>query len=165
TLYAALYMVEITRMLLGECDPNPRVFDLLSAALGRLDRDDAPMQAVIAFFQWRLLHHIGLAGEMDHCVSCGRAMTELRSADIRRGVYFTSGQGGLLCRNCQSARTEKRHAGPNVLAGLMALRALDRRQKATLSEHQAAAVNDLLAYHVIYQLGKTPKMLRHIRQT
>ena len=154
-LNAALYMLEITRMLLAEGDPHPPVFDLLSAALGRLDRDDAPTQAVLAYFQWRLLRHAGLLGEMDRCVDCGQAVG-------RQGNYFTSQAGGMLCQQCQSGRTEKRRVGLHALAGVEALRAMDRKQNAQLLPQQSIAVNRLLAYHLSYQLGKTPKMLRHI---
>ncbi len=78
-------------------------------------------------------------------------------------MHFTSREGGLLCRNCENAWTEKRLVTPRALAALATLRAMDRRQKTTLTEDQSAAVNDLLAYHISYQFGKTPKMLRHVR--
>ena len=155
-LNTALYMLEVTRMLLAEGDPHPRAFDLLSAALGRLDRDNAPTQAVLAYFQWRLLRQVGLLGEMDRCVGCG--------GDIGpRQACFTSRDGGLLCQDCQNARTEKRRVSGQALAGVRALRAMDRQRGGQLTVEQALAVNDLLAYHISYQSGKTPKMLRHIR--
>jgi len=155
-LNAALYMVEVTRMLLAEGDPHPAVHDLLSAALARLDRDEAPTQAVLAYFQWRLLRHVGILGEMDHCVGCGEQVGS-------GSAWFTSKEGGLLCRKCQNAWTEKRRLGHDALAGIGALRAMDDRKKASLTGEQAAAVNDLLAYHIAYQFGKAPRMLRHVR--
>ena len=147
-------MMEAASLLLAEADPHPEVFDLLAAALRRLDDAESPVQAVLAFFQWRLLRHVGLLGEMSRCVACG-------AEAAGRGVYFTSQEGGLLCRACESSRTEKRAVGSAALAGLAALHATDRGQKVSLSEPQAAAVNDLLAYHIGYQLGKMPKMLRY----
>ena len=154
-LDAALYMLEVTRMLLAEADPHPAAFDLLSAALTRLEKPDAPTQAVLAFFQWRLLRQVGLLGEMDACVSCGRP------AESR--VVFSSRQGGFLCGQCRGAAEESRAVAAPALAGVAALRAMDRRRPATLAEDQAAAVNELLAYHLSYQLGKSPRMLRHVR--
>ncbi len=156
-LNAAIYMVEITRMLLAEADPHPPVFDLLVAALARLDREDAPPQAVLAYFQWRTLRHVGLLGEMDRCVGCGAAIPTVPA-------YFTSGEGGLLCRDCEPGQTEKWALTHKAHIGILALRAMDRRQPARLDEDGAAAVNDLLAYHISYQLGKAPKMLRHVRR-
>ena len=52
------------------------MFDLLHNALVRLGQSDAPTGAVLAYFQWRLLRHVGLMGELKNCVSCGRAVAE-----------------------------------------------------------------------------------------
>ncbi len=154
-LDAALFMVEITRMLLAESDPHPAAFDLLSAALTRLEKPDAPVQAVLAYFQWRLLRLVGLLGEMDSCSSCGRVIGQGR-------VNFSSKLGGFVCPACRLEGTDYRAVSPAAMAGVAALNAMDKRQPATLTEDQAAAVNELLAYHLSYQLGKSPRMLRHI---
>ncbi len=154
-LNGALYMVEITRMLLAEGDPYPPVFDLLAAALDRLDKPEAPVAAVLAYFQWRLLGHVGLLGEMSHCLNCGRPLD-------RRRTYFTSREGGMLCRECEGGWTEKRHVSGDALAAVAALTAMQQRRPATLSEPQALAVLDLLTYHLSYQLGRTPRMFRYI---
>lgn len=152
---AALYMLEVTHLLLAEADPHEKVYDLLSAALRRLDQPDAPAQAVLAFFQWRLLRHVGLLGAMDACASCGQP--------VGRGeVHFSSREGGLLCRACEAARTEKFPLSPAALAALEALRAIDRGRRTALAETHAAAVNKLLAYHISYQLAKPLKTLRYI---
>ncbi len=155
-LNAALYMLEVTRMLLAEHDPHPPVFDLLSAALARLDRPEAPVRAVLAYFQWRLLRHVGLLGDMDRCLNCGGAVGG-------RVTYFTSREGGLLCRDCEGGWTEKRSVTDHALSGIAVLTAMESRRPATLDDLQADAVMDLLVYHLGYQLGKTPRMLRYIR--
>ncbi|NLF33223.1 MAG: DNA repair protein RecO [Planctomycetes bacterium] len=154
-LNGALYMLEITRMLLAEGDPHPPVYDLLAAALDRLDRPDAPTAAVLAYFQWRLLLHVGLLGEMGRCLNCGRPLD-------RRGTYFTSREGGMLCRDCEGGWTEKRQVGGEALAGIAAMTAMQRRQPASLTEPQALAVLDLLTYHLSYQLGRSPRMFRYV---
>lgn len=155
-LYAALYMIEVTRMLLAEGDPHPPVFDLLSAALARLDRPDAPTAAVLTYFQWRLLRNIGLLGEMTHCLNCGGPVGE-------QGTYFTSREGGLLCRDCEAGWTEKRVVGPRALRGVALLTAMENRRAAPLDAEAVDAVMDLLAYHLSYQFGKEPRMLRYVR--
>ncbi len=155
-LNAALYMAETTAMLLAEGDPHANVFDLLSAALHRLDRGEAPTRAVLAYFQWRAMRYVGLLGTMDRCVACGGPLGAA-------GVYFSSREGGPLCRNCESARTEKIPLPRPALAGIAALAAMDRREQAALDETAAAAVIDLLAYHLTYLLGRSPRMLRYVR--
>ena len=101
-------------MLLAEGDPHPAVFDLLSAALGRLDHPGAPAMAVLAYFQWRLLQHVGVLGDMAACVNCGRSISPAR-------VYFTSREGGLLCGKCSGNWSEKRPVTSKCLAGIEAL--------------------------------------------
>ncbi|MFW6145949.1 MAG: DNA repair protein RecO [Planctomycetota bacterium] len=154
-LNGALYMVEITRMLLAEGDPHPPVYDLLTAALDRLDKPDAPVAAVLAYFQWRLLLHVGLLGEMGHCLNCGRPLD-------RRGTYFTSREGGMLCPDCEGGWTEKRPVTRDALGGITALTAMQQRRPATLTDAQALAALDLLTYHLSYQLGRTPRMFHYV---
>lgn len=158
TINAALYMVEITSLLVAEVDPHPEAFDLMSAALRRMDQPDAPAQAVLAFYQWRLLQHVGLLGEMSNCLACGKLASGI-------GVHFSSHDGGLYCPDCHAtALMDKRFVPPYAQAGLAVLRALDRGQKSTLTETQASAVNTLLAYHISYQLGRPLRMLPYIRR-
>ena len=54
-LNTSLYMLELVHEMLAEGDPHPSVFDLLQRALERMGQDDAPIPAVLAYFQWRLL--------------------------------------------------------------------------------------------------------------
>ena len=152
-LNAGLYMLELCGATLAESDPHPQVFDLLHNALHRLGQADAVPQAVLAYFQWRLARHVGLLGELTACAACGGQVSA-------RGVYFSSSQGGLLCRNCEPAATEKYAVGPAALSALGALAAAEAGKKAQLAERQAAAANALLAYHMQYQLGRPLKSAR-----
>jgi len=164
-LNAALYMIELAGSLLAESDPHPGAFDLLHNALARLGAADAPVAAVLAYFQWRMLRHVGLLGQLRACMACGRAV-----APGGREAYFSSLRGGLLCRACEGAEAEKYRLDADALAGLALLAAAaaggGRTQtgaggRAALPEPQASAVNRLLAYHAAHQLGKPLKMARH----
>jgi len=167
-LNTGLCMLELSGALLAEQDPAPEVFDLLSKALVRLGQADASPPAVLAYFQWRLLRYVGLLGELTECVSCGepfgRGVRGRRSAfgDSSAGVYFSSAAGGLLCRNCESAVTEKRAVAPAALAGIAALAAAEAGKRPKLPDKQAHAINAMLAYHVEYQLGKRLKTARDV---
>ncbi|HUT01764.1 MAG TPA: DNA repair protein RecO [Phycisphaerae bacterium] len=159
-LNAALLMIELVGEMLPEADPHPEVFDLLHNGLARLGQPDAPVPAVLAYFQWRMLKHVGLLGELDRCVACGRGVV----APHRRGagdVYFSSLEGGLICGGCESALTEKYHLDGATLAGLAALAAAGAGRKVSLPDKQAHGVSRLLAYHATQQLGKPLKMARH----
>ena len=156
-LHTGLYMLELCGALLAEDDPHPEVFDLLHNALGRLAQPDSAPPAVLAYFQYRLLRHAGLLGAMDACVACGAKVS-------LGGVYFSSSAGGLLCRGCEAAEPEKYAVSPAALAGLAALAAAQAGRRPTFPQKQAHAVNDLLIYHIEYQLGKRLRTARYVRQ-
>jgi len=153
-LNAVLYMIELVSQLLGVGDPHPAAFDLLHNALGRLGETGGNVGAILAYFQWRLLRHVGLLGELNSCVSCGRKAGG-------RGVYFSSLQGGLLCRECEGAAAEKYRLDGATLAGLAAIAAAEAGARVKLPDKQALGVNRLLAYHAAQQLGRPLKMARH----
>ena len=159
-LNTALYMIELVAALLAEADPHPEVFELLHNALGRLGAPEAPAPAVLAYFQWRLLRNVGLMGELDTCVACGRAIAQA-AGHARRGVCFSAHEGGLLCADCEAPEAGKRRVSPSGLAGLAALAAVAAGKKVSLPPSQAQEVNRLLAYYVTYHLGKPLKMARH----
>lgn len=159
TLNTALYMIEIVNALLAENDPHPEVFTLLSNSLDRMGHNDAPRQAVLCWFQWRLLRHVGLLGGLDSCVACNMDVLSMAAEKI---CYFTSRHGGLLCSRCLAPDGERTQVEPNVLAGLAALAAAETGKKVALPEHQAAPVTKLLNYHIAQQLNKMPKMAKYI---
>jgi DNA repair protein RecO (recombination protein O) len=157
-LNTSLYMLELVHEMLAEGDPHRAVFDLLHRALERLGQDDAPIPAVLAYFQWRLLRHVGLLGGLDACCACGASVREMSP---RAGVYFSSRQGGLLCDGCEGGEREKFRLEPATLGALATLAAAEGGQRAVLPDAQARSVNRLLGYHVTQQLGKRLKMTRH----
>ena len=159
-LNAAMYMIELAEAMLAEADPHPEVFDLLHNSLSRLGEPDAPVAAVLAYTQWRLLRHVGLLGELGQCVSCGGTVIGA-GGKAARDVYFSSEQGGLLCGACEAATAEKFRADGPTLAGAAALSAAEAGRKVRLPDSQATAVSRLLAYHINHQLGRSLKMTKH----
>ena len=148
-LNVSLYMIELVTKMLPEGDPYPSIFDLLHNALGRLGESDSPVEAVLAFFQWRFLRHVGLLGELGSCVGCGTAVMETSK---NAGIYFSSQQGGILCPACCDATNEKIRITPPCLSAISALLTVTLGQKASLPESQAVEVNRLLGYHITQQV-------------
>ena len=160
-LNTALYMLELVGAMCAEADPHPEVFDLLHNALTRMEQPASPVAAVLAYFQWRLLKHAGLLGQLTQCAECGRRVNgNIRTP--RDEVYFSSRVGGILCRACEGSAIEKYRINGDTLAGLAAMRAAQAGTKVTLSEAQAQAVSRTLAYHINQQLGKPLKMARYV---
>ena len=167
-LYTAMYMLELTGALLPEADPHPEVFDLLHNALSRLNQPDAPVQAVLAYFQWRLLRRAGLLGDLGACTSCGvdlpapsQQSTGESGAMESRPVYFHSAQGGLLCGTCEGAVQDKYRLDVPTRLALEALARAESGRRTALSDDQARAANRLLHYHAEYQLGKPIRTSRY----
>ncbi len=162
-LNSALYMIELAGAMLAEDDPHPELFDLLHNALERLAHDDAPLRAVQAYYQWRLLRNVGLLGDLDSCVSCGLAIRPTETGETQASeTCFCSRLGGLLCPSCETSEAEKYRLDGATLAGLGALADAEAGKKASLDETQAASVSRLLAYHSAHQLGRHLKMERYV---
>ena len=159
-LNAGLMMIEMVGELLPEADPHAEVFDLLHNGLARLGQPDAPVPAVLAYFQWRLLRHVGLLGELERCAACGG---QLGAPGGRRmpEVHFSSTEGGLICGGCEASLPEKYRLDGATLAGLATLAAARAGKKVTMSDKQANGVNRMLAYHTAHQLGKLLKTARY----
>ena len=164
-LNAALYVIELTGQMLMEADPHPEVYDLLHNALVRLGEPDVSVPAVLAYYQWRFLRYVGLLGDLRACVECGRSFAD-PAPRTRREVYFSSGHGGLLCRDCEPPVIEKFHVSGAAMGGLAALHAAQAGRaagrKVSLPPAQANAVSRLLSYHITQQLGKPLRLARHV---
>ncbi len=137
-LHAAQYAAEITAGLTEDWDPHPDLFDGLVTMMERLSTASEVSGAVVEF-QRKLLTSIGSMPRFAACVVCGRPISP------RGPVYFSSFEGGLLCRDCEPARTEKRQVNPASLAALR-------------GESSAAGVGafDILNYHLGHLMGRAP---------
>ena len=143
-LYAAQYAVEITSELTTELDPHPVIFDALVNLLAESCTLSQPL-AMLCGFQRTLLIEIGLMPKMDCCVGCGSTL-DLQSD---QPAYFSSHEGGLLCRNCEPAQVEKR-AVPSSAARAVAT--------GQITAEIAVAAFDLLNYHISHLMNKEPKL-------
>ena len=161
-LNAGLYALEIVNASVHEGDVHAEVFDLLHNTLTRLGQTDAPVAAVLAYFQWRLLRHMGLLGQLHTCVTCGGEKGS-------RSLFFSSALGGVVCERCSHTAPDKTPVDAETLAGLLAVAAaesgrfdkLRTSRRTALPGPAAAKVNRLLCYHISHQLGHRPKMARH----
>jgi DNA repair protein RecO (recombination protein O) len=145
--YAAQYAAEITSHLTEVQDPHADLFDGLHRFILSLDRGDA-LRELVAYL-WLVLTEVGLRPELSCCVSCRR--------DIADGdpLYFSSRQGGALCRDCEPAAIEKRRISYAVARSLVTPD--DNRTATTLPTF------DLLDYHMTEILTRPPKLSPMLR--
>jgi len=135
-LHGAEYAVEITGQLTEDWDPHEGLFDLLTTCLTELSEADEPLGAVV-IYQAALLTTVGSMPVFDVCVRCRRE-TDL--------VCFSSFEGGMACRSCESALKERRRVLPATLDVL--------RGRATPRSAEGAFA--LLNYHIAHLMGRSP---------
>jgi DNA repair protein RecO (recombination protein O) len=109
--YAGQYAAEVTSQLLETHDPHPALFDGLHRLLLSLKTGD-PLRPLVTYL-WLLLNEIGLRPELSRCVNCSR--------DVHgdANLYFSSRQGGAICRDCEPAIIEKRRIAHGVVDELV----------------------------------------------
>jgi DNA repair protein RecO (recombination protein O) len=95
TLLAGFTVAETLREAVQEEQPDSGLYEAacgVLAELGTAPRTDA----VLAAFEWRLLHHIGFGPRLDECAGC--------EGPIPPGAApFAPAFGGTLCRSCLPA--------------------------------------------------------------
>jgi len=100
-------------------------------------------------FQRSLLIEIGLMPQGESCVGCRSAITP----DRAEGVYFTSHEGGLLCRDCEASHVEKRRASPSVIRVLSG---------GPIDDPPAGELFALLNYHISHLMHKEPRLAKFV---
>ena len=143
-LYAAQYAAETTAALTEDWDPHQGLYEVLIDVLSNLAAADE-VSSQVGRFQCALLREIGSWPYLQACVSCGC------TPQAEHPVWFSSNEGGLLCRDCEGARIEKRQISPEVLAVLGG--------GGSCEAATPAAVN-LLDYHITHVMGRPPKVSR-----
>lgn len=122
-LSRGLYVAELTDRITPEHVHAFPTYRLLFDTLQCLDKQDDrsglgpfPTDAVLRFFEMRLLDQSGYRPQLDHCVACLR---ELEPVDN----FFAPVAGGAVCRGCVPGL-----AGPRVMTlnGLKLLRLMQR---------------------------------------
>lgn len=84
---------ELTAVLTEDRQPQPELYELLRATLAALTQRNPRL--VVLSFAIKLLRHIGLAPQLQHCVSCGEQVP----ADAE--AWFSPLQGGVICHACR----------------------------------------------------------------
>lgn len=109
--YAAQYAAEVTSYLTEPGDPHAALFDGLAGLFAELKTAE-PAAALVAFLSL-MLKEIGMRPEVSRCVACGR---DVRGEPV---IYFSSNQGGAICRDCEPATIEKRRGDAAALRALV----------------------------------------------
>lgn len=165
-LYAAQYAAEATGQLTESGDPHPGLFDALRSLFTNLAAGE-PLGHLVAFLL-TLLREIGLMPQFNACVACGRTFSPLREAGGRAEggpgrvdlahLYFSSHQGGIICRDCEPAAVEKRRVDPVAVSILQ-----ERAEGSARDSRVDSAAFDLLDYHLTETIGRPLRLSQPLR--
>ncbi|HET7034582.1 MAG TPA: DNA repair protein RecO [Thermomicrobiaceae bacterium] len=113
------YFGDLLDAMTADAVPQPAVFELLLAALQRLD-EGRDTQITRLYFELGLLRLLGFRPELRQCIACGN--------HIEPAVNGFSPEGGVLCAACRAGDP---HATPISVNAVKLLRLLDQADLAT----------------------------------
>jgi DNA repair protein RecO (recombination protein O) len=86
-------VLELVDLLVSEREPDPALFDLVVAALGRMSlAGHGELDAILWLFEISLASALGYGPELTKCVSCGKPPGACHR--------FSAKLGGLVCEDC-----------------------------------------------------------------
>jgi DNA repair protein RecO (recombination protein O) len=91
-----LYMAELIDLTTAEGVPHRALFDLVLAVLRRFDSGEKS-EALLRYFELRLLDEVGFRPSLQRCVDCGASLRPVENA-------LSAALGGVVCPDC-AART------------------------------------------------------------
>lgn len=149
-LYCAQYAADLTAEFNEDLDPHETLYDALYQALTDLEKARAPVQILVCF-EIALLREAGLAPQWHHCCLCTRKIP------TNQRLYFSSSQGGMLCRECEPHVSEKRFVDPEVIKILQNTHTLESADLQVVTE-----AHDILSYHQRELLGKQTHVMKFV---
>jgi DNA repair protein RecO (recombination protein O) len=138
-MHAAGYAAEVVAGLTEDWDPHPALFDSLLVLLRTLCEASDVMPPLVAF-QQVLLAEVGSLPDFQACMSCGRV------PGSKEPSCFSSVEGGLVCRDCESAFVEKLDLPPGLAAVL----------GGEVDAQTAPGAFAVLDYHISHLMGRAP---------
>lgn len=157
---AACYAVELVDRATEHELEQRAVFDLLNAFLSRLDRGGEP-EALLRFFDMRILTLLGYRPALDRCAACGTGVDPL-------SVRFSPLQGGLHCSACAASIEDARRVSPEAVALLRlwqsgAYRTWEQHTPTGPPVAEAASLVRACVQHAVEREPRSSRMLDRLR--
>jgi len=138
--HAAQYAADVLGQLTDDWDPHAELFSAMEECLGALSDCSEALPPLVGF-QRTALKETGLLPRLDACVGCGRPLRQ------RETLYFSSFDGGLICRDCEPAQVEKRLVRVSM-EGLV--------DAAPATGADIDGLFDVFDYHLSHVMGRAP---------
>jgi DNA repair protein RecO (recombination protein O) len=158
-MHLAMYAGELVDKLLEPHDPHPELFDQLEAALPQLGT--GRREEAFLVFQLELLRETGYLPEFFACTSCNRPTNGAAPG------FFSAGQGGALCRDCESSFPDRLSIEPRLgrIVQTILRPPVDSATPSRppeLTRLQTDPINQVLLAHVQHTLGRPLVMGRWV---
>ena len=151
----ASYLIDLTDRFTLEDKKNEALFSLLHAFLKMIETDPVT-EAILRFFEIRLLKLSGYDPLLDHCLICKMPLEKETT------YRFKAADGGLTCMACMACRPDSPDAIPVSLGTIRTLllgreMEIDQLGRLLLSDQSADESRQLLALFIRHILGRELK--------
>lgn len=145
--YATATALAELLLRVAPAEPHPEAFELLAAALRRLELEPpGSLEAAAVQAVWRLVAALGFAPGVERCVRDGRAL------EPEGALAWSLQEGGALCASCARG-TETVRVPPDAAAALREM-LRDGGVLPGLDRPNAAAHRRLVARYIRHHLGE-----------
>ena len=156
---SASYLIDLADQFTLEDKINEELFRLLLGFLQLLEAVPA-REALLRFFEIRLLKLSGYDPLLDHCLICKTPL------DQETSYRFKAADGGLTCLACRTEDPDEIPVSLGTIRTLFLARdlAIDRLGRLLLSEQSAAESRLLLSNFIRHILGKELKSVHVLNE-
>jgi DNA repair protein RecO (recombination protein O) len=159
-MHLGLYSAELVSELIQEHDPHPDLYVRLEKSLREMGSERC--EEVFLAFQLDLLHQAGHLSDPGVCVACGRSVLDGRPA------FFSTSQGGAICRDCERTVSDRFRFEPRLLGlaqqllKIPRIRGVPQTPLPRLLRQQTDPLNRLFASQVHQILGRRSRMSAYV---
>jgi len=153
------YLIELTDHFTIEDKKSAAIFQLLHDFLEQIDTGPCN-EALLRFFEIRLLRQTGYQPVLDRCVAC---QAPVSGGDV---YHFQSRAGGIRCSACQQIGEASLPVSPGTAKILLMGGDIDpaKMNRLSMSEQSARESRQMLMHFIRHLLGKELKSHQVLNQ-
>ena len=147
---AAHYIVDLVNAVMPAEEKNQRVYTLMTDFFQALESAH-PVNALVHFFQIKILQYSGFKPHLDTCVKCRRR--------IRSRARFSLNDGGLVCDDCRIVESLVHYISPGSVASILHIEqnSWEACLRLKLSAQAQEEIKYTLNHFLVYHLGRRLK--------
>jgi DNA repair protein RecO (recombination protein O) len=155
----ASYFIDLADHFSPEAKKNEKIFELLQDFLAHLGREKAS-EALVRFFEIRLLMMAGFEPTLDRCITCKTPVANGTS------YYFYAQDGGIKCSGCAKPQRYDQAVSTGTVRTLLLGKDMDidKIKLIALSDSLARECRDILIGFITHVLSREVKSLKVMEQ-